>query len=178
MSWLASFNQRFSSITADSRKVVPGALFLAYPGAHQDGRNYIAQAISAGAAGVMWEAANFVWNADWKIANRSVAGLKDCVGEIAAEFYDYPSKKMQVVGVTGTNGKTSVTQWLAQALTFLGKKTAVIGTIGNGFVESQTEATNTTPDAVLLQAMLAEYQQRGRKLSPWRFHRMACIKAV
>lgn len=161
MSWLASLNQRFSSITADSRKVVPGALFLAYPGVHQDGRNYIAQAISAGAAGVIWEAANFVWNADWKIANRSVAGLKDCVGEIAAEFYEYPSKKMQVVGVTGTNGKTSVTQWLAQALTFLGKKTAVIGTIGNGFVESQTEAANTTPDAVLLQAMLAEYQQQG-----------------
>ncbi len=161
MSWLASLNQAFSSITADSRKIIPGALFLAYPGSQHDGRDYIAQAIAGGATGILWEAADFVWNPAWNVDNQPIAGLKDQVGQIAAEFYDYPSKKMQMVGVTGTNGKTSVTQWIAQALTILGRKTAVIGTIGNGFVASQTAASNTTPDAVLLQAMLAEYQQQG-----------------
>ena len=163
MSLLTSFNLKFTSITADSRKVVPGALFLAYPGVNSDGRNYIPQAIAAGAAGVAWESKGFAWHADWQVANVGVAGLKEQVGEIAAEYYGHPSQKLTMLGVTGTNGKTSVSQWLAQALTKLHEKTAVIGTIGNGFVDSQIEASNTTPDAVLLQKMLADFVQQNAK---------------
>lgn len=161
MSILASLNQSFTSITADSRKVQAGSLFLAYPGAHSDGRNYIAQALQAGAAAVVWEQAGFTWNADWKVNNLPVQNLKQQVGEIAAEFYQNPSKKLTMVGVTGTNGKTSVCQWVAQCLTILGKKTAVLGTIGNGFLGAQTEAANTTPDAILLQEMLADYVKKN-----------------
>lgn len=167
MTLLATFKQQVTSITADSRQVQAGSLFLAYPGARSDGRNYIAQAIQAGAAGVIWENHDFAWNMAWQVANVAVANLKEQVGQIAAEFYQYPSRKLNMIGVTGTNGKTSVSQWVAQALTELHQKAAVIGTIGNGFVGGQeaglAEAANTTPDAILLQAMLADYVQQGAK---------------
>lgn len=170
MTLLPSFSQlfatmHFTSMTADSRKVKDGSLFLAYPGAHSDGRNFIAQAIQAGATGVAWESKDFVWNPAFDVSNVAVSDLKARVGQIAAEFHQYPSRKLSMIGVTGTNGKTSVSQWIAQALTALGKKTAVIGTIGNGFVDAQgsdlAEATNTTPDAVLLQVMLADFVRHG-----------------
>jgi len=165
MTLLSSFNRTlnkpFTSITSDSRKVQAGSLFLAYPGTHSDGRNYIAQAIQAGALAVAWESKGFAWNAAWQVSNVAVNDLKSQVGEIAAEYYQYPSQKLDMVGVTGTNGKTSVSQWIAQALTVLGRKTAVIGTIGNGFVDAQYEASNTTPDAILLQTMLADFAQHG-----------------
>lgn len=156
-----TLNKPFTSITSDSRKVRAGSLFLAYPGVHSDGRDYIAQAIQAGAVAVAWESKDFVWNPAWQVSNFGVHGLKNQVGQIAAEYYQYPSQKFDMIGVTGTNGKTSVSQWIAQALTTLGQKTAVIGTIGNGFVDAQNEASNTTPDAVLLQAMLADFLQHG-----------------
>ena len=157
MTILQSFNQPFTSITADSRKVQKGSLFLAYPGKYSDGRNYIVQAVQAGAEAVVWEQKGFTWNSNVNVNNVPVENLKQQVGNIAAEFYQYPSRKITMVGVTGTNGKTSVSQWIGQCLTFLGKKTAVLGTIGNGFLGAQTEAVNTTPDAILLQGMLADY---------------------
>jgi UDP-N-acetylmuramyl-tripeptide synthetase len=163
MSLLTSFNLTFTAITTDSRKVVSGALFLAYPGTHSDGRHYIAQAIAAGAAAVVWDSNDFAWSADWQVPNIGVVGLKEQVAEIAAEYYGHPTQKLTMLGVTGTNGKTSVSQWLAQALTNLGQKTAVIGTIGNGFVDSQIAASNTTPDAVLLQQMLAGFVTQNAK---------------
>jgi len=157
MTILTSFNQSFTSITSDSRQVQIGALFLAYPGERSDGRNYISQAIRAGAKAVVWEAQDFVWQAGWKVSNASVEGLKQQASIIASEFYKAPSVQLSMIGVTGTNGKTSVSQWIGQCLTLLGKKTAVLGTIGNGFLTSQTAAVNTTPDAILLQSMLADY---------------------
>lgn len=168
MTILTSLNQSFTSITADSRQVQAGALFLAYPGERSDGRDYIPQALQTGAGAVVWEQVGFAWNAAWdqeaKVKNMAVSGLKQQVGYIAAEYYQHPSSKLTMIGVTGTNGKTSVSQWLAQCLTLLGQKTAVLGTIGNGIVGSQsnapTEAANTTPDAILLQAMLADYVQQ------------------
>ena len=160
MSILSSLNQSFTSVTADSRKVQAGTLFLAYPVSHNDGRGYIAQAVEAGASAVVWEQEGFTWNADWQVNNLAVQDLKQQVGGIAAEFYQNPSSKLTMIGVTGTNGKTSVSQWIAQCLTLLGKKTAVLGTIGNGFLGAQTEAANTTPDAILLQAMLADYVEQ------------------
>lgn len=163
MTLLSSFDLKFSAITADSRKVQAGALFLAYPGVHSDGRNYIAQAIQSGATAVAWESKEFAWNPAWQVANVGVSDLKDQVSEIAAEYYGQPSQKLHMIGVTGTNGKTSVSQWIAQALTVIGQKTAVIGTIGNGFVDAQNEASNTTPDAILLQGMLADFAAHGAK---------------
>ncbi|HOY70669.1 MAG TPA: UDP-N-acetylmuramoyl-L-alanyl-D-glutamate--2,6-diaminopimelate ligase [Methylotenera sp.] len=155
--------QQFSSITSDSRNVEVGGLFLAYEGASADGRKYIPQAIAAGARGVFWDDEDFAWQDNWRVNNKPIKNLKQHVGELAAEFYGHPSEKLHVIGVTGTNGKTSVSQWIAQCLNFLGEKTAVLGTIGNGFFDSQTESANTTPDACLLQKMLSEYLNLGAK---------------
>lgn len=157
MSFINALQQTYTGITADSRKVKAGYLFLAYPGVHSDGRDYIEQAIAAGATGVLWDEADFTWQDKWSVTHRSFANLKQKVSSIAAEFYQQPSHKLNVVGVTGTNGKTSVSHWLAQSLNFLGQKTAVMGTVGNGFLTATSVASNTTPDAILLQAMLAEY---------------------
>ena len=160
MTLLASLNQSFSAITSDSRQVKAGALFLAYPGLQSDGRRYISEAIQAGASAVVWEANDFAWHADWQVNNLAIQDLKLQVSQIAAEYYQQPSEQLTMIGVTGTNGKTSVSQWVAQCLTILGKKAAVLGTIGNGFVSQQdtlNEAVNTTPDAILLQAMLADF---------------------
>ncbi|MDP1659268.1 MAG: UDP-N-acetylmuramoyl-L-alanyl-D-glutamate--2,6-diaminopimelate ligase [Methylotenera sp.] len=162
---LGALDRSFASITSDSRSVQAGSLFLAYPGVSSDGRHFIPQAIKAGAKAVIWEEVDFTWQADWQVSNISVKDLKQQAGIIAAEFYQNPSRKLTMIGVTGTNGKTSVSQWIAQCLTLLGRKTAVLGTIGNGmigngFLDTQTEAVNTTPDAILLQGMLAGYVQQ------------------
>jgi UDP-N-acetylmuramyl-tripeptide synthetase len=146
-----------TSITADSRQVQNGSLFLAYPGEQVDGREYIADAIAKGATAVLWDVSAFTWDKRWAVENAPIQGLREKVSEIAGHFYDHPSRKMWVIGVTGTNGKTSVTQWLSQCFQYLNRKTAVIGTLGNGLANQLSETKNTTPDAVLLQAMLADF---------------------
>lgn len=150
-----------SDITSDSRKVRSGSLFLAYPGEHHDGRQFIAQAIRQGAAAVVWEQQGFKWHADWQIPNLSVNGLSEQRGLVADSFYGQPSQKLLMIGVTGTNGKTSCTHWLAQGMQAAGKRAAVIGTLGNGFPNALSEAINTTPDPILLHGMLADYLRAG-----------------
>lgn len=149
------------AITADSRKVVPGSVFLAYPGERSDGRDYIAQAIAQGASAVLWDAADYHWNPEWNVPQLAVADLRAQAGVIADSFYQQPSSKLWMIGVTGTNGKTSCSHWLAQALTQLNRKTAVIGTLGNGFQNALSTAINTTPDPILLHGMLADYLNQG-----------------
>ena len=148
------------SITTDSRKVQAGSLFLAYPGETSDGRNHIADAIKKGASAVLWDSQGFKWNPDWDIENQPIKQLKLQASKIASQFYSNPSAKLWMIGVTGTNGKTSITQWISQCFNYLQRKTAVIGTLGNGLPNQLTETSNTTPDAVLLQSMLADYVQQ------------------
>lgn len=149
------------ALVSDSRQLQPGMVFAAYPGEASDGRAYIAQAIAKGAGGVLWETDHYQWDPALNVPNVGVPGLKARIGEIAAHVYGDPSKKMQMMGITGTNGKTSVAHWTAQALTRLGKKTAILGTAGNGFPHALTPALNTTPDAIELQQRLANYLQQG-----------------
>ena len=144
-------------MTADSRQVHAGSLFVAYKGDATDGRAYIPQAIANGASAVMWEQEGFAWNANWQVPNYSVAGLKQEVGKVASEFYSKPSDQLWMVGVTGTNGKTTCSHWLAQAFTALGRQTAVVGTIGNGLLSNLSKTSNTTPDAIVLHGLLADY---------------------
>ena len=158
-----SIKTAVKSITADSRQVQAGSLFLAYPGDKSDGRNYIADAIEHGASAVLWDAEDFEWNADWDVENKPIKALRLQASAIAGQFYNNPSKKMWMIGITGTNGKTSISQWLSQCFNHLGNKTAVIGTLGNGLPNQLSATANTTPDAVLLQAMLADYVQQDVK---------------
>jgi UDP-N-acetylmuramoyl-L-alanyl-D-glutamate--2,6-diaminopimelate ligase len=151
-----SIKTPFQTITNDSRSVQQGSLFLAYPGDQVDGRDYIADAIKNGASAVLWDAENFTWHADWALENQAIQHLRLQAGRIASQFYKNPSSKMWMIGVTGTNGKTSITQWLSQCFNQLARKTAVIGTLGNGLPGQLSASSNTTPDAVLLQGMLAD----------------------
>ena len=144
-------------ITTDSREVKSGSLFLAYPGAVSDGRNYIADAIKNGASAVIWDSENFEWDADWNIENIGMKQLCLQSGSIASQFYKQPSDQLWMIGVTGTNGKTSISQWLSQCFNYLQRKTAAIGTLGNGLPNQLSASQNTTPDAVLLQSLLADY---------------------
>jgi UDP-N-acetylmuramoyl-L-alanyl-D-glutamate--2,6-diaminopimelate ligase len=150
-----------SGLTIDSRKVKPGDLFLAYPGEHLDGRQFIPQAVAAGACAVLWEARGFEWNARLKVPNRAVSDLRQQAGFIASEFFGEPSSHLWMAGVTGTNGKTSCSQWIAQSLMQLGRPTAVIGTLGSGFPANLDPAQNTTPDPVSLHAQLHLFHGRG-----------------
>ncbi len=150
-----------AGMTADSRKVTSGDIFLAMPGEVHDGRQHIPAAASAGAAAILWEPDNYAWPADVAVANRPVAGLKTQAAALAAEWWSYPSDALWMIGITGTNGKTSCSHWLADCLGRLGRKTAVIGTLGNGFPSDLAGASHTTPDAVTLQGLLAGYRQAG-----------------
>jgi UDP-N-acetylmuramyl-tripeptide synthetase len=146
-------------LTADSRRVQPGDVFVALPGAQVDGRNFIPQAVARGAAAVLAEAGKAVANDQAPLIE--VTGLAALSGEIAHLVYGRPSENLWLAGVTGTNGKTSVTQWIAQALGAMQHRCAVIGTLGNGFPEALDESPNTTPDAITLHAALAGFLARG-----------------
>lgn len=148
-------------MTADSRQVHRGDTFVAYPGHSSDGRDYIGQAVARGAASVLWERQSFEWNPAWRVDNLGITGLKKHAGEIASRVYGYPSTKLWMIGVTGTNGKTSCSQWIAQSLTRSRRKCAVIGTLGHGFPGRLESSINTTPDAVWLQGRLGELQAQG-----------------
>jgi UDP-N-acetylmuramoyl-L-alanyl-D-glutamate--2,6-diaminopimelate ligase len=148
-------------ITADSRCIAQRMAFAAYPGAAHDGRRFIDDALARGAAAVLWEARDFAWQARWHVAQAAVADLKANAGPIASAVHGHPSDALWMIGVTGTNGKTSCTHWIARALSRHGRRTAVAGTLGNGFVDTLSPSSNTTPDACLLQEWLARWRREG-----------------
>ena len=150
-------------LVTDSRRIGPGDTFVAYPGEARDGRDYIAQALANGAASVLWENRDYAWNPAWRIPNLGVADLRRCAGEIASHVYGRPSAKLWVIGVTGTNGKTSCSHWIAQSLTRTGRKCAVIGMLGSGFPGALETTLNTTPDAVWLHGALDEFVRGGAR---------------
>ena len=148
-------------LVSDSRQVKPGDTFLAYAGKKFDARKFIPEAIKAGANAILWEKKNFSWDPEWQLPAMPIAGLKEKTGHIASHVYGHPSEKLWLVGITGTNGKTSCSHWVAQAMSVLNNKTAVIGTLGNGFPGALESTINTTPDGVLLQQMMADYLHQG-----------------
>ncbi len=152
-----------NALCADSRAVRAGDVFVAYPGHRSDGRRFIPDALRAGAGAVLWERAGFAWHADWVAPNIPVEGLQPLSGHLAHLVYGRPSEHLDLVGVTGTNGKTSVSQWIAEALQQHGRKCGVIGTLGNGFPGALVDSPNTTPDAIALHAQLARFVAAGAK---------------
>lgn len=158
---LESLGVNIVRLVTDSRQVQAGDTFVAYPGAQADGRQHIAQAIGRGANAVIWEAHGFQWSAKWGVPNLAVRDLRHHAGEIADHVYGHPSQQLWMVGVTGTNGKTSCSHWLARSFDGLGRRAALLGTLGNGFPDKLTPTVNTTPDAIRVHGLLAEYVQRG-----------------
>src|SRR3989338_7957695 len=134
-------------ITNDSRLVTKNPLFLAYKGKKADGRKYSAQAIEKGACAIGYEPSDDCVLPKTNIPLIAISNLKIKQSLIAARFYDFPSTKIPVIGVTGTNGKTSITHFMAQLIGNCG----VIGTVGYGFLQHLKKTLNTTPDGVQLQ---------------------------
>lgn len=150
-------------LTLDSRKVRPGDLFLAVPGLAQDGRAHIADAIARGAAAVAYEAEGSAAMTAQSAELVPIRGLAGQLSAIAGRFYGEPSRGLRLVGVTGTNGKTSVSQLLAQALDLLGERCGIVGTLGTGFYDALQSGRHTTPDPVAVQATLADLKQAGAR---------------
>ncbi|WP_372875128.1 UDP-N-acetylmuramoyl-L-alanyl-D-glutamate--2,6-diaminopimelate ligase [Pseudomonas sp.] len=150
-------------LTLDSRKVRPGDLFLAVPGSQQDGRVHIADAIARGAAAVAYEAEGAPAMTAGSAELVAIKGLAGQLSAIAGRFYGEPSRRMHLVGITGTNGKTSVSQLLAQALDLLGQRCGIVGTLGNGFYNALALGRHTTPDPIGVQATLADLQKAGAR---------------
>ena len=150
-----------AGLSTDSRALEPGDVFVAYPGARTDGRRFIDAAVAGGAAAVLWEERDFAWNRRLAVPNIPVGDLRVLSGYLAHLVYGRPSESLWTIGVTGTNGKTSVSQWIAHSLTELGRRCAVIGTLGNGFPGALAQSPNTTPDAIVLHRDLARYLSQG-----------------
>ena len=148
-------------ITADSRDVHPGDAFAAYPGALADGRAFIGDALSRGAGAVLWEPGGFRWNAAWPVAEQPVPRLRERLSAIADVVFGHPSQALWMIGVTGTNGKTSCAQWIGQCLARCGRRAGVLGTLGNGLVGALAPARHTTADAAGLQETLATLRAAG-----------------
>lgn len=159
----ASRDPLIRELTLDSRAVRPGDLFLAVPGAKVDGRAHIADALARGAAAVAYEeqGASVLPLTDAPLI--PVKGLIGQLSQIAGRFYGEPSRQLDLVGVTGTNGKTSVTQLLAQALDALGNRCGLIGTLGTGFYGELQSGRLTTPDPIAVQSTLNDLKKGGAK---------------
>ncbi|MDP2561457.1 UDP-N-acetylmuramoyl-L-alanyl-D-glutamate--2,6-diaminopimelate ligase [Psychrobium sp. 1_MG-2023] len=158
-----------NAITLDSRQVSAGSLFVALNGAQTDGRLYIDKAIDLGASAVLSEAQSDD-NKDAEIINISyregiaiihVTHLSHLLSEIASRFYDHPQRQLKLIGVTGTNGKTTVTQLISQWLELLGHKPYSMGTLGNGFNGHLADSPNTTLNPIDLIAHLASARDGG-----------------
>jgi len=148
-----------TGLSLDSRRVARGDLFLACPGTHRDGRAYIGPAIDGGAAVVAYEPAGFRYAG--QAPGVPVPGLAAHAGEIAARFYGRPSEALYVIGVTGTNGKTSCVHFLAQALERLGAAPRMIGTLGSGEVRRPRTGELTTPGPLDVHRLMREFADEG-----------------
>lgn len=154
-------NLRVSGLSLDSRRVRQGDAFLALRGSREHGLAHLPQALAQGASAILWEPAPAVAEPRAAVPCVEVDHLSECVGEIAARFYDRPAERMFVAGVTGTDGKTSTAHLIAQAFEQLGRPCAYLGTLGTGRLGQLDAATHTTPDPIALHARLAKFADEG-----------------
>ncbi|WP_225032469.1 UDP-N-acetylmuramoyl-L-alanyl-D-glutamate--2,6-diaminopimelate ligase [Paraburkholderia sp. XV] len=162
LAWLRARVQPGAHLHADTRKIAAGDVFLAYAVDGADNRPFIANAIERGAAAVLVQPEDFTGDID-PATTFAVPRLNELAGTIASAWYGDPSDAMRVIGVTGTNGKTSCTNWISAALTALGQPCAIIGTLGSGMPGHLVYTGFTTPDAPQLQRNLAQLRAAGAK---------------
>lgn len=152
---LAAMGVQPTGVADDSRRVRPGDLFVAYPGDPAKNERYIADAIARGAVAVLWEQSEGLnWNTDWRVPNLSVDGLRHLCGPLAHRVFAHPSERLSLIAITGTNGKTTISQWLGRVHP---RSCAIVGTLGAGFYGQLTETGFTTPEAATLARYLSEF---------------------
>ncbi len=147
-----------SALTCDSRKVLPGTLFFALRGATSDGHDYIEKAINAGAVAVVLEDASF---APAAVPWIKVVDGRSAMGRLAARFNGDPTASRPLVGITGTNGKTTTTYLIEAILAAAGTPAAVLGTISYRFGATKIEASHTTPESTELQSAFRQLAKAG-----------------
>ena len=160
--WLRTRVQ--GALYTDSRRVQSHDGFIAWPGGVTDGRRFVRNALQQGASACLVEvdgAQAYEWHAQADERVAAYSGLKAASGPIAAAYYEQPSQAIEVLAVTGTNGKTSTAWWLAHALQALGQRCALVGTLGVGEPQALHSTGMTTPDPVLLQAHLRQWADDG-----------------
>ena len=157
------------TLQTDSRQIRPGDGFIAWPGAATDGRAHIGDALSRGAVACLVEHEGVEAFALQGLPVAALHGLKAATGLIAADWFDQPTQRLDVLAVTGTNGKTSTSWWLAEALNVLSKNEltaqggcALVGTLGMGTPPALTSTGMTTPDPVRLQRAFQQFADAGR----------------
>ena len=151
-------NTEITGISADSRKIEKGFLFVCIAGVHVDGATFAGQAVEKGAVAVL---TNKHLDLPLEITQITVPDIHAALEDIVPYFYDYPGKKMRMIGVTGTNGKTTTSHIIAHILREAGYHVGVIGTIHALIDDKELEIHNTTPDVVELQALLALMYAEG-----------------
>ncbi len=154
-----NINNSVSSVSLDSRIISPNSLFIAIKGNVLDGHNFIDEVIRNGAKTVIHE--KTLSNYEQGVTYVQVEDTHDVVGIIASNFYNNPSRKMKLVGVTGTNGKTTTATLLHQLFRNLGYKVGMIGTVVNKINDNSFEALRTTPDSITLNKLLSDMINDG-----------------
>ncbi len=160
---VAAAGARIPALALDSRLLRPGGLFLACAGGRSHGLEFLEDALSRGAAAVAWEpaAGQSAPPADVPVPCFAVPHLRARLGTLADDFYRHPSADLAVVGITGTNGKTTCAWLFAHALQRVGSRCGVIGTLGSGFVDDLREQGLTTPDVIAVHERLAHLRRAG-----------------
>lgn len=155
-----SLDRDIAGIVYDSRRVTPGMVFVAIPGVHVDGHDFINSAIDRGAAAIVCERNGFSSPRATKI---KVSDVREALARAAASYYQHPSTKLQVIGVTGTNGKTTVAFMVKEVLEAAGFKTGLLGTVRYEIGDRVIPAARTTPEALEVQQMMAQMVSSGCK---------------
>jgi len=150
-----------TGLAYDSRAVTPGALFVALRGAKSDGHDFIAQALNKGAAALMIHADRASWYGAHGLPLVVVPSTRDILPQLAATFYGQPSRRLDLIGVTGTNGKTTTTYMIESIFRTLGERTGLIGTIGATIGGRSVPLERTTPEAPDLQRLFDDMAQAG-----------------
>jgi UDP-N-acetylmuramoyl-L-alanyl-D-glutamate--2,6-diaminopimelate ligase len=151
-----------AGISSDSRNVSPGYVFFALAGQTSHGLDHVTEALEAGVRAVVWDSSADVLAPELSdVPMVAVAGLTRHIGDIANRFFDSPSKSLKVAGITGTNGKTTVSFLIAQCMQLLGKPCAYLGTLGAGIGKLDTDGEMTTPACIDLHQKLAAFRDEG-----------------
>jgi len=156
---LGIFDKEISQVVFDSRKVELSSLFIAVKGTQVDGHQYIEKAIEKGAVAIVCEV--LPQNLKDTVTYIQVANSAIALGTIAHNFYHHPSKKLQLIGVTGTNGKTTIVTLLHRLFSKLGYKVGLLSTVENRIGEQIIPSTHTTPDAIAINSLLNDMVEMG-----------------
>ncbi|EDM66325.1 MurE [Moritella sp. PE36] len=166
--WNIDLELVVNALIIDSRKVQAGDCFVAINGHALDGRRFISKALKSGATAVLKDADNEAEHGHIDYIDQrpiiSFFGLNQALSALADNFYQSPSQQLKLIGVTGTNGKSTITQIIANWVTLLAGKAGVMGTIGNGLFAQLTQAENTTGSGLDVQAEIANQLQQGAEL--------------